>query len=319
MADVTCGVYTITGPRGTTYVGSSDDIARRWKTHRSQLRGSRHHNYLLQAAWNEHGEAAFTFTVIEAVPVADLIEAEQRHLNAAIAAGLTYNLCRDVSSPGRGNLHTAEAKLKMSVAIKASMTPAALDAKSQRIKGSRNPASKLTEDMVREICGMLLAGTHPGELASDLGLSEGTIYQIRRGQIWKHIVTPEIAAAMKAVRQNPWASGKRTVTDEHRERFAGVGRARKGAVLSPEHLAQMSAASTGAGNGNATLTAEDVLEIKRRLAAGARNMDLAPEFGVSVNTISRIRNGTSWGHVVLPGAVIPAPAPAADDQPSLFT
>jgi GIY-YIG catalytic domain len=58
------GVYRITGP-SRVYVGSSDDIPRRWKSHLSQLRGGRHHNYRLQAAWNEHGEAAFAFTVMK--------------------------------------------------------------------------------------------------------------------------------------------------------------------------------------------------------------------------------------------------------------
>ena len=92
----------ITGP-GRVYIGSSDDILRRWKSHLSQLRDGRHHNYRLQAAWNEHGEAAFAFTVVEEVAdLADLIAAEQRQLNAALCAGPVYNLALDVSVPARG-------------------------------------------------------------------------------------------------------------------------------------------------------------------------------------------------------------------------
>lgn len=119
------GVYLITDP-DRVYVDSSDDIPRRWKTHRSLLRGGRHHNYRLQAAWDEHGEAAFTFEAIEPVEDANgLIPAEQRHLNAALAAGPVYNLALDVTSPARGLTQTAEARIKMSVAIKASLTPQA--------------------------------------------------------------------------------------------------------------------------------------------------------------------------------------------------
>jgi hypothetical protein len=95
------GVYRITGP-GRVYIGSSDDIPRRSKSHRSQLRGGRHHNYRLQAAWNEYGEAAFALAVIEEVAdLADLIAAEQRQLNAALATGPVYNLgpgCQHASS-----------------------------------------------------------------------------------------------------------------------------------------------------------------------------------------------------------------------------
>jgi predicted GIY-YIG superfamily endonuclease len=73
---VQMGVYRITGP-GRVYIGSSDDIPRRWHSHLSQLRGGRHHNYRLQAAWAEHGEAAFAFAVIEEVAdLTDLIGAE---------------------------------------------------------------------------------------------------------------------------------------------------------------------------------------------------------------------------------------------------
>src|ERR1022692_5274783 len=82
-SSVKIGVYRITGP-GRVYIGSSDDIPRRSKSHLSQLRGGRHHNYRLQAAWNEYGEAAFALAVIEEVAdLADLIAAEQRQLNAA--------------------------------------------------------------------------------------------------------------------------------------------------------------------------------------------------------------------------------------------
>src|ERR1700722_12293700 len=99
---VRVGVYMITGP-GRVYIGSSDDMLRRWKSHLSQLRDGRDHNYRLQAAWNEHGEAAFAFTVVEEVAdLADLIAAEQRQLNAALCAGPVYNLALDVSVPARG-------------------------------------------------------------------------------------------------------------------------------------------------------------------------------------------------------------------------
>jgi hypothetical protein len=44
----------------------------------------------------------------------------------------------------------------------------------------------------------------------------------------------------------------------------------------------------------ARFTAEQVEGIRRRLAAGERNADLAREFGVRPETISRIRTGYCW-------------------------
>jgi hypothetical protein len=83
------GVYRIVGP-DRVYIGSSDDIPRRWKSHLSQLRGRCHHNYRLQAAWNEYGEAACAFTVVEEVA------------HVAGSAGRRAAPALDVSTPARG-------------------------------------------------------------------------------------------------------------------------------------------------------------------------------------------------------------------------
>ena len=289
------GVYRITGP-GRVYIGSSDDIPRRWKSHRSQLRGGRHHNYGLQAAWNEHGEAAFAFAVIEEVAdLADLIAAEQRQLNAEMATGPVYNLALDVSTPARGLVHTAESRLKMSTAIKASMTPERVAATRERVSGDQNPGAKLMDALVVDICQRLMAGGHPAEVATEFGVTESLVYQIRRGRIWTHIVTPETVATMMATRQSGWA--KREITQEMRDRFRAVGQANKGRSLSPSTRAKPARHSRGEGNPKAKVTETQVAQIKGLLAAGARCKDVGPVFGISANTVSRIKNGESWPQV----------------------
>ena len=49
--------------------------------------------------------------------------------------------------------------------------------------------------------------------------------------------------------------------------------------------------------GNKHLDEAQVAVIKQKLQQGHRNNDLAAEYGVSLVTISRIRNGKSWPHV----------------------
>jgi GIY-YIG catalytic domain/NUMOD3 motif len=290
------GVYQINGP-DRVYIGSSDDIPRRWKTHLSQLRGGRHHNYRLQEAWNLHGEAAFTFEIIEEVAHLDgLITAEQRHLNVALVNGPVYNLALDVTSPARGLTHTAEARLKMSAAIKASMTPRALAARSERMRGNANPAAKLTDALVVDICQRLMASGHPAEVAVEFGVTESLVYQIRRGQIWTHIVTPDTVATMMTIRQNGWAN--REITQEIRECFRAVGRANKGRLPSSATRAKLAQHSRGATNPNAKLTEVLVAHIKGLLDAGARCKDVGPAFGISANTVSRIKTGQPWQHVI---------------------
>lgn len=45
------------------------------------------------------------------------------------------------------------------------------------------------------------------------------------------------------------------------------------------------------------LTAEQVIDIRKRLAAGEKGSDLAKEFGISDNAIHNIRYRKSWGHL----------------------
>jgi len=71
-----CGIYAITTPNGTKYIGSSNKIERRWHEHRSNLRHGKHHSIRLQAAWNKHG-GALHFEVLQECCVSDLNKLEQ--------------------------------------------------------------------------------------------------------------------------------------------------------------------------------------------------------------------------------------------------
>lgn len=289
------GIYRITGPEAI-YIGSSDVIPRRFRQHRMLLRNGYHHNYRLQAAWDEHGEDAFTFEVIEQIAYeGQLTPAEQRHLDTAVAAGPVYNLALDVSTPMRGLVHTLESRLKMSVSIKASMTPARLAAMSERVRGESNPGGKLTEVIVRAICDRLVAGDHPQDLGAEFDVTEFTVYQIRCGKIWTHVTTPELVAAMMCVRQNGW--DKRTVTDEHRERLRALGLANKGRDVTEETRAKLAVHSRGERNPKAKLNEAKVAQIKRLLDDDVHPREIAPQFGVGQSTVYRIKTGESWGYV----------------------
>jgi group I intron endonuclease len=78
MRSSSSGVYTIrhTAFDGRAYVGSSVDIAGRLQSHRSQLRRGKHSCRLLQQAFDQYGEAAFAFEVLELAPEAELATRE---------------------------------------------------------------------------------------------------------------------------------------------------------------------------------------------------------------------------------------------------
>lgn len=124
--------------------------------------------------------------------------------------------------------------------------------------------------------------------------------------------TPEHRAKLSAAHKALWDG--REVTDEYRERMAELARRRagqpksaetrrrmsdsqKGKTLSPEHLANLRAAKAKGGK-PLKLNANQAREIKRRLSEGASCAGLAREFGVKPASISDIKHGRSWQHIV---------------------
>jgi len=60
------GIYRIfCTANGKSYIGSSTEIARRFRNHKNNLAHGTHPNPHLQNAWNKHGESAFEFKILE--------------------------------------------------------------------------------------------------------------------------------------------------------------------------------------------------------------------------------------------------------------
>lgn len=112
------GIYKIVNSvSGKVYVGSAVNIRMRWIEHRGDLRKGKHHNMHLQNSWIKHGEASFSFEVIEMCEASALVVREQfwiDHFRAAIRTH-GYNISPTAGSV-LGMKHTPEARKKMSKA-----------------------------------------------------------------------------------------------------------------------------------------------------------------------------------------------------------
>lgn len=75
-----CGVYEISTPNGSRYIGSSTNIHGRWSEHRYHLKKGTHHSQRLLAAYQKHGDL-LKFEVLEICSPEDLNEVEQSHIN----------------------------------------------------------------------------------------------------------------------------------------------------------------------------------------------------------------------------------------------
>lgn len=97
------GIYEIVCSKsGLRYVGSaSTSFQRRWRMHLRNLRAGEHHNYLLQRDYKRHGEASFSFSIVELCAPVDCLEREQPHLdkNGTGEAEGSFNLHPRARSP----------------------------------------------------------------------------------------------------------------------------------------------------------------------------------------------------------------------------
>lgn len=99
------GIYWIVGPTGRAYIGSSQDVARRLRQHRSELQRGVHKNVHLQRAVNKHGIDVFLFAAIEYCQIDKLTEREQFYIDTQGFESL-YNL-RPIAESNRGHKFAA--------------------------------------------------------------------------------------------------------------------------------------------------------------------------------------------------------------------
>jgi hypothetical protein len=111
------GIYKIINKiNGKYYVGSSDNIKRRWYNHKIELNKNQHNNKYLQRAWNKYGENNFDFIIVESVNDDDLLNIEQKYLNIINNnRNISYNISTDSKSPMKGNHHSEESKEKIRI------------------------------------------------------------------------------------------------------------------------------------------------------------------------------------------------------------
>ena len=79
---MTCGIYKIyCKENNRTYIGSSNNIERRFKEHISNLKNNKHINNYLQNSWNKYGEDSFSFTIITVCYEQERFKLEQFYID----------------------------------------------------------------------------------------------------------------------------------------------------------------------------------------------------------------------------------------------
>lgn len=154
------GIYSILNlENGRHYVGSSQDLKQRWKTHKRLLGLNKHHAKKLQFAWNKYGENSFRFDILELAPVGDILNREQFYMDKTAPF---YNTLRRADG-FRGYKHTAETKLKMALSATGRLTSEEVREKLSRSHIGIKFSDERVEQMRRR--------RHTDEAKSKIGLA----------------------------------------------------------------------------------------------------------------------------------------------------
>ena len=160
------GIYKIScTEEDTVYIGSSNNIKRRWGEHKRTLKAGTHRNTKLQLAWNAYGSENFTFEIVEETK--DIIGREQYHLD------YYWPNCYNISAKAWNPMANPTSVLKQ--------------IESLRNSGKRG-GQKLTEEQVIEIKEHLRElSLTVKELANIYKVSVSQIRMIRQGHRWGHV------------------------------------------------------------------------------------------------------------------------------------
>jgi len=104
------GIYKIASKcNNRLYIGSSDDIKRRWNMHKSALKKNKHHSIILQNHYNKYGKEDMILVIIEPCLPEFLIIREQYYINKLNP----YFNIRKIAESNRGITRREETKKKI--------------------------------------------------------------------------------------------------------------------------------------------------------------------------------------------------------------
>lgn len=182
------------------------------------LRSDAHTSPILQAAWNKHGEDAFSFTVLEACTPDNLLQREQYHIDTAFPR---YNVATVAGSPMSGRHQSDEFRQMISAVNREHWADPDFR---QRVLAARPPQRHSAETRQKisdshKARGKALSDEHKQKLlACHLGKTASAVTRQRMSDAHKgRQFSPETLEKLRQVKLAYWAKRKA----QQREETAG--------------------------------------------------------------------------------------------------
>lgn len=202
MSKDVCGIYVFENVKsGMSYVGSSRNIYKRFHQHRGTLRKGIHKNINLQTAYNEHGESAFIFVIVELSEDDLVMKREDEWLAKHYESGMLYNLHETATYDG--NTFSDDTRARISSGLRRHWTnPENRAAMSKKLMGHENCARPFR---IKSPTGEIIEGRNMAKFCREHGLSNGQMSDMMAGKTshcggWSN---PDIVFKSKKTKLNP--------------------------------------------------------------------------------------------------------------------
>ena len=260
---MTIGIYKITNNvNGKFYIGSSNNIEKRWISHRYQLRHNKHSAVHLNRAWNKYGEDSFIFEILEETSQSDLLEAEQKYLDKYEPwnPDSGYNSCKVAGRP-TGRRHSEKTKKLIGKAHKGKTIT---EESRERMRKSALKKPKITEETRRR-----MSEAHKGREAWNKGVAQTQETKDKISKALKGRTSPSKGYRWTEEQKNKLKEIRKSGSASPRARFSKqeVIEIRRMFVEEDKNQTEMSKifkCSRGAIKG-ALLKYEDILELKEEV------------------------------------------------------
>jgi group I intron endonuclease len=120
------GLFTSETYRQPIYIGSSENLWKRIRTHIWMLENKIHDNQPLQNSYNKHGKGNFVWLLLEGCPKEETENREQWYLDSFrpfADEGGGFNIAKDAKASAKGRSPSADTRRKMSEANKGKRRP----------------------------------------------------------------------------------------------------------------------------------------------------------------------------------------------------
>ena len=308
--NLNCGVYQIRNIiTSVRYSGQSIHLKGRPGQHWNKLKKNKHDNQYLQNSYNKHGRDSFVFEILIYCVPKDLIYYEQLFCDIDKAHGLSYNI-RECVESNRGLKHTEETKKNISISKMGHEVSDEVRAiLSDKNKGNVPPNkgvshTEKTKELMKKNHADYKKENHPqwgkhhseetckkisesnsGENHPMWGKprSEETKQKIGIGNKGK-VISEEMRRNMSEAAKN-----RPPMTEETKEK---IGRSQIGTIHSEETKEKMAFSAR-----TRVLELEQVIEIKRLLSLGHRQIDIAKMMDISRGIVWGIKHERTWKHI----------------------